>query len=92
MEYGLRYLGGDEVDLNGYSYSYWEWSPIDRNNTSGCCFILGSTMITWFSRNQISIAFILVEEEYMEVSMASCDSIWLRKLLTGYLIRSSSLR
>jgi hypothetical protein len=38
MEYGLRYLGGDGVELQGDTDSYWERSVIDRKSTSRCCF------------------------------------------------------
>jgi hypothetical protein len=83
MEYGLRYLGGDGVELQGYTDSDWAGSAVDRKSTSGCCFSLGSTMITWFNRKQTSVALSSVEAEYMAVSMASCEAIWLHKLLTG---------
>jgi hypothetical protein len=58
MEYGLRYLGGDGVELQGYTDLDWEGSVVDRKSTSGCCFNLGSTMITWFNRKQTSVALI----------------------------------
>jgi hypothetical protein len=35
MEYGLRYLGGDGVELQGYTDSDWEGSAVDRKSTSG---------------------------------------------------------
>jgi hypothetical protein len=82
MEYGLRYLGGDGVELQGYTDSDWEGSAVDKKSTSGCCFNLGSTMITWFNRKKTSVALSSIEVEYMEVSMASCESIWIHKLLT----------
>jgi transposase InsO family protein len=50
--YGLRYLGGDGVKLQGYSDSDWAGSDTDRKSTSGCCFSLGSAVISWFSRKQ----------------------------------------
>jgi hypothetical protein len=71
MEYGLRYIGGDGVDFQGHTDSDWEGSAVDRKRTSGCCFRLGSTMITWFRRKQTSVALDLVEVEYMAMSMAS---------------------
>ena len=40
-------------------------------------------MITWFSRKQTYVALSLAEAEYMAVSMASCEAIWLHKVLTG---------
>jgi hypothetical protein len=83
MEYGLRYLGGDGVELQGYTDSDWAGSAVDRKSTSRCCFSLGSTVITWFSRKHTSVALSSTEAEYMATSMASCEAIWLHKLLTG---------
>jgi hypothetical protein len=40
VEYGLRYLGGDRVELHGYTEFYRAGSALDRINTSGCCFSL----------------------------------------------------
>jgi hypothetical protein len=56
MDFGLRYLGGDGVRLQGYSYSDWAGSAVDRKRTLRCCFSLGSTVITWFSRKHTSVA------------------------------------
>jgi hypothetical protein len=83
MEYGLRYLGDGEVKLQGYTDSDWAGSATDRKSTSGCCFSLGSTMISWFSRKQTFVALSSAEAEYMAASTASCEAIWLRKLLAG---------
>jgi hypothetical protein len=40
-------------------------------------------VITWFNRKQTFVALSSAEAEYMATSMASCEAIWLRKLLTG---------
>jgi hypothetical protein len=81
-DYGLRYLG-EGVELQGYTYSDWAGSAVDRKSTSRCCFSLGSTMINWFNRKQTSVTLSLAEAEYMEASKSSCEAIWLHKLLTG---------
>jgi hypothetical protein len=39
-------------------------------------------MITWFSRKKTFVALSSTEAEYMAVSMASCEAIWICKLLT----------
>ena len=44
---------------------------------------LGIRHISWFSRKQRSVALSSIEAEYMEASLASCEAIWLRKMLTG---------
>eukprot|EP00253_Pinus_taeda_P025672 PITA_25672 len=54
-----------------------------RKSTSGCCFGLGSAVVSWFSRKQQSVALSSAEAEYMAASLASCEAIWLRKMLFG---------
>jgi hypothetical protein len=83
VEFGLSYIQGDGVKLVGYSDADWAGSAVDRKSTSGCCFSLGSGAISWFSRKQKSVALSSAEAEYMAASLASCEAIWLRKLLMG---------
>ena len=40
-------------------------------------------MTSWQSRKQSSIALNTTEVEYIAACSASCEAIWLRKLLTG---------
>jgi hypothetical protein len=86
MDYGLSYDGDHDFTLSGYTNADWAGSVADRKSTSGCCFSSGSTMISWQSRKQSSIALNTAEAEYIAACSASCEAIWLRKLLTGYLI------
>ena len=37
--------------------------------------------MSWFSRKQKSVALSSTEAEYMASSQASCESLWLRKLM-----------
>jgi hypothetical protein len=56
VEYGLSYLGGDEVKLQECLDSNWVGSATDKKSTLGCCFSLGSTMVSWFNKKQTSMA------------------------------------
>ena len=38
-------------------------------------------MISWFNRNQSCVAMNIVEAEYVASCLASCQAVWLRKLL-----------
>jgi len=70
MKYiGLGYAFGD-VRLPRYTNVDWARSIIDRKNTSGCCFSLISSMISWMSRKQIFLALSKAKEDYIASSMA----------------------
>jgi hypothetical protein len=83
IDYGLDYVRGDGLSLAGFTDSDWAGSVSDRKSTSGCCFGLGSAIVSWLSRKQKSVALSSAEAEYMAASQASCEAIWLRKLLTS---------
>ena len=53
----------------------------DRKSTFGCCFSLGSRIVSWFSNKKKSVSLTSVEAEYMAASQATCEALWLRKLL-----------
>jgi hypothetical protein len=46
MDYGLDYVIGYGVSLVGYIDSYWAGCVADRKSTSGCCFNLGSGLVS----------------------------------------------
>eukprot|EP00253_Pinus_taeda_P030894 PITA_30894 len=79
--YGLRYTVGN-VRFHGYYDVDWAGSVVDRKNTSGCCFPLGSALISWMSRKHKFVALSTAEAEYIVASLASCEAVWLRKLFS----------
>jgi hypothetical protein len=81
--YGLRYVSGGEVRLQGYIDSDWAGSAVDIKSTSGCCFSLGTTKISRISRKQTSVAISTIEVEYIVTNVASRKAVWLWKLLAG---------
>eukprot|EP00253_Pinus_taeda_P021232 PITA_21232 len=81
INHGLRYTAGSVI-LRGYTDADWAGSVVDRKSTSGCCFNLGSTSISWMSRKQKSVALSTAEAEYIPASMACCEAVWLRNLFS----------
>jgi hypothetical protein len=81
--YGLRYVSGGDVKLQGYTNFDWAGSAVDRKSTSRCYFSLGSGMISWLSRKQTSVTLNTSEAEYIIASVASCEVVWFQKLLAG---------
>jgi hypothetical protein len=81
IEYGLQYIQRDQIRLMGYSDSDWVDNTVDRKSTYGGCFSLGSGMISWYNKKQKSVALSSAEAEYMAASQASCEALWLQKML-----------
>ena len=81
--YGLHYTMDSDMQLVGYTDPDWASSVEDRKSTSGCYFSLGSTVISWFSRKQTSVALSSMEAEYIAACMVAWEAVSLRKLLAG---------
>ena len=82
VDYGLKYEENQKINLEGYVYLDWASNAIDRNNTSRCCFGMGLGLISWLSRKQSCVALSTVEEEYVATCLASCEAVWIRKILS----------
>ena len=80
VDYGLKYEVNQKINLEGYEDLYWAGSAIDRKSTLGCCFSMGSGMISWLSRKQSCVALSIAEADYVTSCLASCKVVWLRNL------------
>ena len=69
--YGLRYASSVNLSLQGYVDTDWEESTVDQKSTSGCCFTLEFSMVSWCSRKQSYVALSTAEEEYIALSVRS---------------------
>ena len=83
IDYGLRYARGYNFGLVGYMDLDWADNVPDWKSTSGCCFNLGSIVIAWHSRKQMSVAFSTTEVEYIAACAASGEAVWIQKMLSG---------
>jgi hypothetical protein len=80
LDCGLSYNGDHDFRMSGYTDSDWTGSVSNRNITSGCCFSMGSAMISWQRRKKSSISLNTTEAKYIDACSSSCGAIWLRKL------------
>ena len=76
----LTYVKDTPEAIIVYSDADWAGDVKDRRSTSGNVFLLGGAAITWSSRKQSSVALSTVEAEYMALSVATQEAIWLRQL------------
>ena len=75
----LAYVKNSPEAIIGYSDADWAGDMQDRRSTSGNVFLLGGGAITWSSRKQSSVALSTVEAEYMALSVATQEAVWLRQ-------------
>jgi hypothetical protein len=80
INFGLIFRQNDEP-LYGYTDADWGNCPNDRKSYTGYCFIFCGSSITWESRKQCTVALSSTEAEYMALSDATKEGIYLRKLL-----------
>ncbi|KAG6519381.1 hypothetical protein ZIOFF_022874 [Zingiber officinale] len=78
---GLSFQKNHALNLVGYCDSDLGGSLDDMKSTSGYCFSFGSTIFSWVSKKQQSVAQSSAEAEYISASVATSQAIWLRKIL-----------
>ena len=64
----------------GYSDADWAGDLNDRKSTSGYCFYMNNAVISWKSNKQTCVALSTAEAEYVALSAATQEAIWLQKL------------
>ena len=81
IDQGLQY-SGKSVTLTGFADSDWARCNLTRRSTTAFCFFIGNCLISWQSRLQTTVALSSTEAEYMALSTACQEAIWLRSLLS----------
>lgn len=77
-DYVLEY--GTSSESGGYTDADWG-SGLDRKSIGGFVFLLDGSAISWASKKQSSIALSTTEAEYMGMTQAAKEILWLRVLL-----------
>ena len=63
---------------------------IDRGSTTGYCFFLGSSLISWWSKKQTFVVRFSTEAKYCALTDTTSELLWLRWLLKDLGIFTSS--
>ena len=73
---------GGHDECIGFSDADWAGDINDRKSTSGYLFQLSGGAVTWKSKKQGCVALSTAEAEYIALSSAAQESVWLRQLTT----------
>ena len=79
--YGLIYDNEVHLDPKGYCDADSAGSPNDRRSIPGYVFMIGTKTISWSSKKQPIVALSLTEAKYRSLANATCEVMWLNKLL-----------
>ncbi|GAU46985.1 hypothetical protein TSUD_403190 [Trifolium subterraneum] len=88
---GLMFHRNSDIQIIGYSDADWAGCLDTRRSTSGYCFFLGSSLISWKAKKQLTISKSSLEAEYRALSSSTCELIWLLYLLKDLQIECTQL-
>ena len=78
------------LDLHAFSHSNWAGCYDTHVSTSGFCFMLGSSCISWLSKKHATMATSSCEAEYRVAFTATVECVWLRQLMADLSVGQDS--
>ena len=83
-EFGLLFSASSSLSLCGYSDTDFGGCRLDQKSTSGTCQFLGSSLVSWSSRKQSSVAQSTTEAEYVAAAACCSQLLWMLATLRDY--------
>ena len=92
IDFGLKFscVSDENPQVIGYSDADWAGDLDTRRSTSGYVFQIGQSTVSWCSKREATVAKSTTEAEYVALSQATQEAVWLRHLLAdlGYSMNS----
>lgn len=76
----LEYSKNDKSRIVGYSDADWGGDQDDRRSCTGYVFTFSGGAISWASKRQATVALSSAEAEYMAMSCATQEALWLKQM------------
>jgi hypothetical protein len=83
-ELGLWYSASSSLSLLGFSDADFAGCRVDRKSTSGTYQFLGSSLVSWSSRKQSSVAQSTTEAEYVAATSCRSQLLWITYTLSDF--------
>lgn len=78
--YGIKYCKEGNSEITGYVDADWASNSVDRRSYTGMCFLLSNGAISWECKKQKCIALSSTESEYISLSEACKEALYLKAL------------
>jgi hypothetical protein len=83
-ELGLWYSASSSLSLLGFSDIDFAGCRVDQKSTSGTCQFLGSSLVSWSSRKQSSVAQSTTKTKYVAAAGCCSQLLWITYTLSDF--------
>ncbi|WVZ75637.1 hypothetical protein U9M48_023674 [Paspalum notatum var. saurae] len=83
----VKRISGSSLSLRGFSDADHAGCRIDRKSTSSTCQLLGTSLVSWSSRKQASVALSTTEAEYIAAASCCSQLLWIKATLSDFGLR-----
>ncbi|WVZ88670.1 hypothetical protein U9M48_035162 [Paspalum notatum var. saurae] len=81
---GLWYPKGVSFELLGYTDSDFAGCRVERKSTSGGCYLLGCSLVSWSSKKQNCVSLSTAEAEYIAAGSSCAQLLYMKQTLKDY--------
>ncbi|WVZ85233.1 hypothetical protein U9M48_032181 [Paspalum notatum var. saurae] len=86
-EFGLWYFSGSSLSLRGFLDADHASCRINCKSTFGTCQLLGTSLVSWSSRKQVSVSLSTTEAEYITAASYCSQLLWMKATLSDFGLR-----
>ena len=83
-EFGVEFSKDPKSDIVGYCDSDWASDIDERRSVTGYTFVYQGGPITWATKKQLTVALSTAEAEYMALSAATQEAMWIRNFIKEF--------